>query len=499
MSELNHRAVYDEVPEGSSPSSVGSFSVAFVILVAVATMSFGSTFATNEPRWILAAWALSAAGVLGVIGLLVSRLLPGYLAPLFFVGGQAVGSIALCLSLATLPTVSLEKHPIPYLLSDPPRCFLALVVPAFGLLLVAGLCRCFSSRVWKSRSIGDVATRLPASFEWVMIATALIEFSNWFAGEEAFSASLVAYATRILAKTLTMTPFLAGYLALKFRRSALVWLATFALGLILSFFTGSRGTVFLPLIPFLIGFLIALPSWRRRLQIGFALLPVFVALYFLGALVGAQRGETGRHGVLELQNANLGDFVSMSSAFLSKEESKSSEESSMLNSGVTRFVAWPNLAIPVMTPDYVGYRGFGDLSDEFLSQFRLGRVEGVGYNPNLIANNYGFLVNEETSVEFGIGADGASRAGMAGVLLYGMVAALALIALEALSRHFFDGGVYLLCAMVGCSVGAYDMGRTGLLSSLRAGASAWLMIVLACLAYDAWRRRSQLSRPATIG
>lgn len=440
-----------------------------LLLTGVTCVALLTSFVLPSERTCLIACSIAAVSALGAVLQLIRRSVPGFLTPLFFVGYQLMGAIFLLLNVAVLSEAAFFRHPLPYLLEAPRGCFVALVAPSIGFLMLAAIVRLVRGEPPMNVSLRAIADRLPVSFEPLLIIAAMLQFSLWFTTDESLSESTAAYLMRIVAKPSALIPFVAGYLALRFKRATFVWGAVFVLGIGFSFVTGNRGYAFLPMIPYLLGLFFGLKTWRARSRIGIALSPFLVAAILVGSLVGERRTVSGRFSLSKVSEIGLESIMESSVGAIQEDQRKGESETGMLESGLSRMVNWPNLAIPVMTPSVVAYRGFSDFFDEAMATLSIARFSGRAYFANLYANLYGFLVNESTSVEFGIVADGATRAGTFGAILYGFVAAAVLLSLEHLNGIVHRGhpGVMLLSAVGLSGAGAFDMVRTGLFSSAR--------------------------------
>jgi hypothetical protein len=105
--------------------------------------------------------------------------------------------------------------------------------------------------------------------------------------------------------------------------------------------------------------------------------------------------------------------------------------------GLGRMVVWPNLEAAILTPESIPYRGFDDFAHEVLRSFRIFTLEDFSrqdtYDAGLFsypATRYGYLVNTDTSVEWGVLADGWSRGGPWATMLFGFLLAVFFIIAE---------------------------------------------------------------------
>jgi len=417
---------------------------------------------------------IAATACLAIIFLMIRKLSPATITPLFFVGYQIVPAVFFAISMAILGPAGLEEHPIPYILERPFGTFLALVTPSLGFLAFAAVSRLWTDPKKEVQSFRAVGAGLPARFGWLLIFAAILQFSTWITTDSSVVETLPAYFLRILARSVGVVPFVAGFWAFRFRLAMVVWTVGFLLSIGLAFFTGSRGMAFIPMIPFLVGLFFGIETWSQRLKIGLILSPFLGAAFFLSGLIGQVRLETGRLSVSEIGQVGVGTFLAASKDRVKEGNDKTNEEAGQLETAASRLVNWPNIAVPIMTPDVVPYRGLSELDHEFMALFELTKFTGKTYWSNIFAIEYGFYVGETSSVEFGIVADGASRAGWFGAVLYGFIAAAALVALEEIMARIFrqNQGISILCACTLGGIATSDMVRTGIFSSLRLAVTA---------------------------
>lgn len=461
------RTIVDEI---SRPKAVGRqrAGCSLIALVVWVLLLLGAQYLALSPRWQIVLAGASAVVVLLVIFLAVLRLTPDFLTTQFFVGFQLQAAIFFVLTMLVIPNGALEEHPLLNILEHPFGSFVALISPSLGFVMFA-VALMLLRRGPSGLSLREIVDRLSPGFERLLIVAALLQFSLWFTSDERVSGSLIAYGLRIVSHSVPLIPFLAGYLAFKLRRATLVWVMVFVIGIGFSFVTGSRGYVYFPLLAFLMGLFIGLARWTKRVQLAVILAPALAVAFIVASLVGERRGKTGRIQLSQVSEEGIGSITKESKAILAEEHAKGNDEAGLTDVGLARLVNWPNIAIPAMTPDVVPYRGFGDIGRECSSFLKLGRFSKDIYWSNVIANDYGFMVNEATSVEFGIGADGASRAGTLGAVLYGLIVAVVLGVLERVASclHRRNIDLFLLCTFGLCSAGVYTMVRTGLFPSVR--------------------------------
>jgi hypothetical protein len=117
------------------------------------------------------------------------------------------------------------------------------------------------------------------------------------------------------------------------------------------------------------------------------------------------------------------------------------DEPSIEAEGLGRLVMWSNIVVPMMSPAIVSYRGYDGLSEEAMLSAQIANISGLSVEDLLQAglfagpaNRYGFTVNKNTSVEWGVLADGWSRGGLMGAFLFGFIAITILSQAEKIIR-----------------------------------------------------------------
>src|SRR6266540_1656616 len=175
--------------------------------------------------------------------------------------------------------------------------------------------------------------------------------------------------------------------------------------------------------------------------------------------------------LLSLRGAGLAarsvDLVELASV---AEGTKGRTSESLQIRGLERMIAWSNFAVPALTPEPVPYRGLSNLGAELLSIARIAGLEGefsLKGRDDLLeagfvtapAGMYGFTVNDETSVEFGLLPDAWSRAGPLACVVIGLIAGFCFIAIERwlILRvvRAADSSLLLYCVAAKCILDGY--------------------------------------------
>lgn len=452
-------------PRYSSKAAAQANARLFILCTILTT---AATLAAILPvgRLSLAATATSGICISAIIYSKIKISLPSLLGLRVFIVAQQLPLIALFLFSLICRNDALFEFPVFEIASNPLRTIVGVLAPAIGCLLLA-----FSAKAMpqdgKAANIKLIAARADDRLQVVLIGCALLQSLIWITTDSKFIESGWAYIHRIIYSALVFVPFLAGYYAEKFRMALAAWLMVLLFGVVLAGFTGSRGYAFIPLGYLSVGFFFGLRNLRERLVWSIRLSPAFAIGVALAGVIDATRTEVGRGGLERTSSTEIALTLSRAKEIL--RFGQGSTDATSVELGLSRFVPWSNLVVPVMSPASVPFRGWDDLGEELRSLYKLGRFTGSTYSSNDHANNYGFLVSSTTSVEFGIAADGWSRMGLLGAILYGFVFAAALyfaeIAAKRLSRD--SSNIYLLVFAILANASIFDATRTGLFACLR--------------------------------
>jgi hypothetical protein len=340
----------------------------------------------------------------------------------------------------------------PDLTQAPGRAVFPLILPCIAAAAVAWLMR--HSRVLHdpSRSAHELLTankNLTAAL--LLLGIGLL--AGFYLGF--YLPNTFGYFFRVAWFSTPLMPFFAGRCYRRFPRIAALWVIALLINCGVATAIGGRSLAFVPPVLFAVGAL-SISSRRMRWAIALISVPAIVpAFAFFGAL-GLARGELGR------DSKDLVNLASLQTRVQTAFELANSEDSIVRNQvffdGPGRLVAWPNSVVCALTPEVLPYRGLGTMPREIIGSLQLfgflkdpyGTTEEL-QGGNLAANEYGFMVNEDTSVEFGIVADGWSRAGPVAVFTFSLVFCLLGVALECTSlAAFFLPPAFRLMLVVVC-------------------------------------------------
>lgn len=276
-------------------------------------------------------------------------------------------------------------------------------------------------------------------FEQFLIFAGLLKMFYWLAITD-FS-NPIFFIARRLDGALAMAPFFVGMTAFQLKKALKFWMVVFALQLVISAMTGTRGQAFTPILLFLIGFAVGLPDWRSRFRVGFVgLLPVGFLLSTVAVYVGIARDSVGRTDLAgALKSGSLFSRVNQETF------ADSGRDSNVLYQASIRLASWPPLVVPTMTPEPISFRGFEDLDEELAAttNIRIGSDirSGLRYWPNFYLQPYGFAIHvdsdgvQTSSVEMSAFVDGFTRGGWIGGVMYCLIAYSVLMFIEFLARN----------------------------------------------------------------
>lgn len=440
--------------------------------------------------------ALAITGFLGhcFIYKYVTLSLPLDLSPRFIVIGSAVPGVGLAFSYLLAADSTLNSFPMDIVAARPLSALAGWLTVPFGVFAHSSMMRLLggNSKNRPVQTIVGVFGQATRKMQILLIVGSLLIFISWFVTEQVFEENFGAYLIRILIRVCTFIPFAMGYYWDRFRTALAVYVATFLLGLYFAFLTGSRGYVYLPLMLFFIGVALRQYSKGRLLRGILVLAPVGVALVVLGGVIGIMRDEIGRTDLRKTGEVSGAVRANVARSLL-ETGGEGSGNTGVIENIAFRMVPWANFVVPVMSPNDVPYRGFGDLSEEMVSAFFVARFTGVGYFSNLHSNNYGFYTGDSSSVDFGLIADSWSRGGLIGAILYSSAGAFLLTCLERALRYLVSstGDWYIFVILLMFSVAWFDYGRTGLIYSLR-GAVISSSILASLIVIDRFSSRSDV-------
>jgi hypothetical protein len=421
----------------------------------------------------------SAGALAGCVGLAgaVRRMVPDAFAVWVLVIASALQSAwLLVLSLSGASTLVRASTFAPDLAASPVRLAVALLVIPVGTVAAVGFGRVAGMRTRSTERIARFLEVPLRDMRPFLMFGALLLPAYWVAAMP--ETGLIGYLVRVMAKFSLLFPFWAGRYSSQSVPLHLLWIVSLAINAAAGLLSGSRFVGLLPVALFAAGYISILPRKRRRSAAVLAGLVALVLIPMSGA-VGMVRSEIGRGGIELLNLERAGQLASAVADALQSEASGLREAT---GAGIQRMLLLPNLVVVQLTPSVIPERGADGLAAELLSVFNVSLVSGrtdedmlergLGSAP---AIEYGFVVTTETSVEFGVLADGWSRAGLPGALLYAFVFALVLLIVErrvhrVLRRHA-PIALLLITALIQAAL--FESGRLPLLAALR-----WLLLAL---------------------
>lgn len=248
-----------------------------------------------------------------------------------------------------------------------------------------------------------------------------------------FSAFNLNYILQAISLAFSFSPVIFGLLYKSAaKKTKYLWLIILSITFIIHIIQGSRGYAILPLIFFLIGYIIQLDNNKKRLSLLVIFLIIaFPFLSFFGK-ISDFRSIYGRGLNVSIENlSKLTDFVFDSNNIKIVESSS--------NNGLNRLLNQPDIAVIKLTPEKIPFRSSNYIFEELKNMISLqGSSDKLSSSfhrkyGNSVAINYGYTVSKTTSVEFSLLADSYSRAGIFGVIIYYSFLVLLLFCLEVMT------------------------------------------------------------------
>jgi hypothetical protein len=402
----------------------------------------------------LMATALAAAFFDFAVILLAFRLWPGGLAVtglVMCVLVHAVGLAVLC-GYGMLGYLS-DFDPFSSLIYFEGRVLLMLVMLPLAMLLVLGGRQALGlGQTVPRASEGDAQQasndqRMPA----LLICSALFSLLFWIGSE--LSVGMAQAVCQALQRTFFFVSFIAGFHFRCSRAALITWVVVLAANLSLGIVTGSRGPAFMPVILFALGLLCG-ATFRQRLGFLAAMTVLAIPMFYVFGMIEVVRNDVGRLKVSELSSTTIKEVATGLRGERQK-EGDSYEELPSMARAVIRAVNWPNLVVAATAGRGSGrYSGFADLADQLRASLNIVAVTGkmddyyVAGLYNLRASEYGFHVEEGTSVEFGLLAESWDRGGPVAAFIYSLIAIVMLGALEEWVRSLLKQSPALRAIMV---------------------------------------------------
>lgn len=407
----------------------------------------GLLLATNvlENDWRLMAMAWSATafntGTVLILlkhwksGVVVSGLILNYLVQSFFVG-------TICIPGAMDYLWFYQPYGI--LLGREVTVFFCMIVVSLAALTLVPIRAVFAGGR-KAAPEGAAGSGLVANdprLRWLLGFGAIFTLLFWMGSLVDFG--VVKAVLQVLQRAFTLVPFIAGFYYRRLGWVTLLWIVVIFANVALGVATGSRGPAFLPAIFFLIGLIVGSRGRERLLICGLLAFLAIPGSYVFG-MIEVIRTDVGRLSLSEL-NA---DKLSQVASSMTKSRGAMADEYESLPAWVRtniRIVTWPTLVVACVANNSGAQRGFDDLPDQLLASLNVVAITGQAtsyYNEglfNLRASDYGFRVDEGTSVEFGLIAESWDRGGLLAAYIYSLVAVISFCGVESLIRRMLRHG-----------------------------------------------------------
>lgn len=313
---------------------------------------------------------------------------------------------------------------------------LSLLAVPLGILGAIALARLAGAQTRAASPWAAILQHPDHELKKFLVLGALVLLAYWPAAT--VNSGFLGYAVRVLARGLLLLPFLAGRYAKQFRGVQPLWYAAMAVNASIGMVLGSRFVALLPIALFVAGHVSTLAGRRRLRVIALATLVAIPGFAVSGA-ISEVRGQLGRGGIELLSSERVVHVVDGVAETL---QSGGGDWFTSANAGISRMLIQPNLAVPILTSSSVPMRGTAGLPEEIKGAAEISALTGRTRENYLVAGlgtapavRYGFLVNTETSVEFGVVADGWSRGGPAVAVLYGAIFGFVLVLIERVLRR----------------------------------------------------------------
>ena len=250
------------------------------------------------------------------------------------------------------------------------------------------------------------------------------------------------YALRVITLSFDFLPLFIGlYFTQLSRRNRFLWVLLLLINMTANIIQASRGLAVIPIALFMIGYLVSIsnkPIFKRQIAI---ILLISAPFFSFFGKIQDFREVFGRGNDVTAENAEL--------LFNYLLNSSSGESKSLANSvadGLGRFINVGDFAIVHMTPSHVPHRGFIQMGDEIKSAVTLYGSDGsskfredrgnLKYGSGVLSD-YGFSINENTSVGMGLLGDSYSRFGILGVAIYLFLMAFVITKMELyIGKHY---------------------------------------------------------------
>lgn len=260
----------------------------------------------------------------------------------------------------------------------------------------------------------------------------------------------LGYLFQVAALSFSFTPIIVGLIWRKLNTAnRCLWCVFLFINFVFHTMQGGRGNALFPIVFLIIGYVLSIKTnkilFKKRIVV-FAVIGVIIMPFL--SFTAMFRENMGRGLDVNTQTLNLlldygGDYLV---------GNIKEEEGHGVSRSIGRILIGANIVVPSLVPSTIPYRGTEAMGDEFFSIFKLG---GAGGNESSlsardqlkygtgVANNYGFRVNEYTSVEWPVFADGYSRFGIVGLWVYSFLFAYLLSYLEKRGKSLYSSNAFL--------------------------------------------------------
>lgn len=283
----------------------------------------------------------------------------------------------------------------------------------------------------------------------------------------AYTFDILSYGIHIIGTSMLIMPFFAGRFCKLSTFLLVIWIICLSINGIGNLLMGARFVALFPILLFYIGWTLSQNKIIQTLSLSIGAFLIIPGLLLVG-IIGNIRSEIGRDDINMISVQHYKEIV---------RHAKQASEDISLNFGAAfrRLVPWANIAVPLLSPFPVPYRGFETFLQEIRASSTIyyfdpnGRDSYLDHNlGNFPANEYGFRINESTSVDFGVIADGWSRAGWIGAIIFVFLALLFIGVFEhlILNSHLFRPALKIVYVSVLMSC-VFRVGLSPLLTVLR--------------------------------
>jgi hypothetical protein len=386
----------------------------------------------SSDRAIISVACVGSLGACVVMYLAVYALAPHLLVPRLILLAYALQLFwLLAVGMLGLRTYSINSF-APEITEFPLRATLPNLLVPVSVLLAVGLIRLLPLRLREKSDLWQQNRDAPSGIGFFLVVAAGLCLLHWLAVSDPESRAF--YFVRILNRAFTFVPLLAGRYSRQLAWARYAWLAAIAINCMIGLAVGERVSALLPGTLFVLGYFLSTPT-KKKFRSAVLLTALAVPVFVLSGVAGVVRGRIGRGGIEMFTADRLGAIVESASDLLQATDESTRHDIAL--DAIGRMVVWPNLTVVMLTPEAVPYRGLSTLPKEIVASTKIGYLTGISrqhfYDLGLgstPARLYGYTVSTQSSVEFGVLADGWSRGGIPVVLGFGVVITLALSLLE---------------------------------------------------------------------